>query len=83
MQKVNNEIEALEVCKEHKMKIEFKKDTNFNREFVVVTLGFKTVAGKTLVEAINRLVEMYHTAPIDHEKLDWFEESQKYLHGVR
>jgi hypothetical protein len=83
MEKVNSELEALQLCKEHTMKIEFRKDTNFNREFVVVTLGFKTVAGQTLLEAVNRLVEMYHTAPINHEKLEWYEENQKYLHGVR
>lgn len=83
MRKVNNESEALELCKGHTMKIEFKKDTNFKREFVVVTSGFKTVAGNTLVEAVNRLVDLYYIAPVNYEKLEWYEESQKWLHGIR
>lgn len=83
MDKVTNDTEALEVCKENKMKIEFKTDSNYDREFVVVNLGFKEVAGKTLVEAVNRIVDLYHNAPVNYEKLDWYEESQKYLYGRR
>ena len=83
MNKVTNDLEALALCKEHRMKIDFRKDFNYDREYVVVNLGFKEVAGKTLVEAVNRIVDLYHNAPINYEKLDWYEESQKYLYGRR
>lgn len=83
MYKVTNELEALALCKEYMMKIDFRKDFNYDREYVVVNFGFKEVAGKTLIEAVNRIVDLYHNAPINYEKLDWYEESQKYLYGRR
>lgn len=81
MNKVTNDAEALVLCKENQMKIEYKRDASFNRDYVVVTLGFKEVAGKTLVEAVNRITDLYHNAPVNYEKLEWYQESQKYLNG--
>lgn len=83
MQKVMSETEALLLCKENRMKIEFKTDSTSQKHYVVVTSGFKEVAGNTFVESVNRMVDLYHTAPANHEELDWYQESQRYLYGKR
>lgn len=84
MRKVKSEIEALSVCKEYRCKVEFRKDFNLNREFVVISLNaWTTVAGKDLVEAVNRLNDLYYNAPIDYENLEWMENNKKLLNGTR
>jgi hypothetical protein len=79
MKKVNTELDALQLCKEHNCNINFNKQSNHIPAHVTVSLNAWTkITGKDLVEAVNRLVECYHTIPNDREKLNWWEEVVNY-----
>lgn len=79
MKKVINELEALQLCKEYQCEISFKKQFYNTPEHVIISLNAWTkIIGKDFVEAVNRLVEVYHTAPCDYEKLDWWKENQNF-----
>ncbi len=81
MNKVFTELEALEVCREYQCKIEFRKADSWNQipAYVKIQLGFHEVVGKDFIEAVNRMSDMYHTSPINHEKLDWWEENKNFF----
>lgn len=83
MDKITNELEALDYCRENQLKIEFFRQRYLGKEFVVISKGAQQVAGKDFVEAVNRYVEFIKTRPIEHDKLSWFEESQELLKAVR
>jgi hypothetical protein len=79
MKKVETESEALKLCKEFQCQITFRKQYYRTPEHVTVSLNAWTkIIGKDLIEAVNRLVEVYHTAPINHDKLDWWEEQVNF-----
>lgn len=80
MNRVTTEQEALEICKEYQCNIKFWKSDSFNKipAHVDVELGFNNVKGKDLVEAVNRMSELYHTAPVYFEELSWWEENENY-----
>lgn len=79
MKNVNNELEALQLCKEYQCEITFKKEFYNTPEHVIVSLNAWTkIVGKDLVEAVNRLVEAYNTPPINHVELSWWEDQQKF-----
>lgn len=79
MKKVCNELEALQLCREYQCEILFRKQRYNIPEHVIVSLNAWTkIAGKDLIEAVNRLVEVYHTAPVNHEQLVWWKEQQQY-----
>lgn len=79
MNKVSNELEALNLCKEHGCKVEFKKQSYDTPAHVVIVLGIIIeVLGKDLTEAVNRMVDMYNTAPNDYEKLEWWQDYKTF-----
>jgi hypothetical protein len=85
MIKVQNESEAIQLCKEYQCEIKFWKQGYNVPEYVVVSLNAWTkIAGRNLIEAVNRLVDVYHTAPINQETLEWWKDHenlyyQKYI----
>lgn len=77
--KVSTELEALEFCKENYCRIEFIQENYERNAHVVVTLGLVAKSGgKDLVEAVNRIVDMYFTPEVEYEKLPWWEDQKKY-----
>lgn len=81
MDKVTTELEALDFCKEYGCRLEFIRKSNNTPAHVILRLGIcLDVLGKDLVEAVNRIVDMYHTAPNDYEKLDWWKD-YKYFYA--
>lgn len=79
MQKVTTELEALQVCKEYQCEVEFRKEFYQIPEHVIISLNAWTkIIGKDFIEAVNRLVDIYHTAPCNYEKLDWWEEVNNF-----
>jgi len=79
MRKVKTELEALEICKDYQCDITFRKQYYGTPEHVIVSLNAWTkIIGKDLVEAVNRLVDVYYTAPCNHENLEWWEEHQNF-----
>lgn len=78
---IKNDHEALNYCKKNLVKIDFKKNYQPKRTYVILTRGFLQVGAQNLTQAVNRLEEMYHIAPNDYEKLKWIEDSQAYLRG--
>jgi len=84
IKKVKTESEALQLCREYQLQIEFRKEFYTIPEHVLVSLNAWTkVIGKDFIEAVNRIVEAYNTAPCDYEKLDWWEESQNFYKAKR
>lgn len=70
--KVKTKMEALEFCEEHQCKIEFRKALFGTPKHVIVNHGLVGEAiGRDLVEAVNRIIDLYHTPPIKHEELPW------------
>jgi len=74
MNKVTTELEALALCKEYQCEIQFRKASNNGRtpEHVIVKFGFNDIIGKDLIEAVNRVVDIYHTAPCNYGELSWW-----------
>lgn len=79
--KVTTEIEALKFCKENQCKIEFRKETSNIPAHVKVSLGLVAdTIGKDLVEAVNRVVDMYFTPPDNYDKLSWWNEQKTFYY---
>jgi hypothetical protein len=71
MEKVNTESDALILCREYQLQIEFRKEYYGVPEYVSCHLNAWTkVIGKNFIEAVNRMVEIYHTTPCNYEKLE-------------
>jgi len=84
MKKVQTELQALQLCKEYQCEIKFRKQSHNTPEHVIVVLNAWTkIVGKDLIEAVNRLVDVYHTIPCYYEKLDWWEEVQNFYKSKR
>jgi hypothetical protein len=80
MNKVTTELEALELCKKHQCEIRFTSQFYQSPTYVIIYLNAWTkVVGKDLIEAVNRLVDVYHTPRCDYEKLPWWNDYEKIL----
>lgn len=78
MENVTTEIEALAFCKENQVRLDFRKEMNGTPEHVVLHFCWEGIIGKDLVEAVNRAVEMYHTAPCNFDKLPFWQEMKEF-----
>jgi len=79
MGRVKTESEALQLCREYQCSVTFRKKSYEIPEHVIIYLNAWTkIIGKDFVEAVNRIVDVYHTAPCNYEKLDWWGESQNF-----
>jgi len=84
MNKVTTELEALALCKEYQCEIQFRKQYYQTPEHVTVSLNAWTkIIGNDLIEAVNRLVDVYHTAPYNYEKLSWWNEHKNFFEIAR
>jgi hypothetical protein len=79
MKKVQTELEALQLCKEHQCEIQFRNKCYNKPKHVIISLNAWTkIIGKDLIEAVNRLVDVYHTAPCNYGKLEWWNEYDEF-----
>lgn len=80
MNKVTTELEALQLCKEYKCEIRFTSEFYQSPTYVIISLNSWTqTVGKDLIEATNRLVDMYHTARGNYENLPWWNEHREFF----
>lgn len=81
MEQVQTELEALALCQKHCMKVEFCKNHQKDYSYVVINFAFQQTAGRSLVEAVNRVVEMYHTPRGEIKELPWYANSEALMIG--
>lgn len=75
MDKIKTIEEAWKFCEENGCSIIFNKAIYIKPKSVEVSMGIDlNVLGNDLLEAVNRLVDMYNTPPVKHEELKWWED---------
>lgn len=75
MDRINTIEDAWKFCEENGCSIVFNKAIYRKPKSVEVSMGIDlNVLGNDLLEAVNRLVDMYNTPPIKHEELEWWED---------
>lgn len=78
---VKTEEEAISLCKEFGVSIVFRKAIKDKQDASVeasLNAWTKTI-GRDLTEAINRLVDLWKTPPMNHDKIDWYWEVRVFI----
>lgn len=78
---VTTELEALAVCQEQCLNVDFRKNHQKGYAYVVLRFGFFDIAGRTLIEAVNRVIEKNQTPHGEVKELPWYSDSEALMLG--